>query len=509
MKKITKFICAVAATVTAFTATLGFGACSSKASLLDEKIVDDNYDNYYEIFVYSYADSNGDGYGDLNGITSKLDYIRDMGYTGIWLMPIHPSASYHGYDVTDYYNVKSTYGTLSDYENLVAEAHERGIKVIIDLVVNHTSSNHPWFTAALASYRAGNMQSKYVDWYTFARSISASTVGYNENNGIYYESNFDKGMPDLNLKSEAVREEIGNIMKFWIDKGTDGFRLDGCKYYCREQKDSIEFCKWLKDTATGYDEDVYIVGEDWSDRAEITNFYTSGVDSFFYFPAAGNVRASITTGAAAELWKEIRNCEGAAGEGIPAPFLSNHDNGQGRIAGRMSREEDKIKFAYGLLSIHNGNTFTYYGDEIGMVSKVSSSDPDLRVSMYWDDNTAFTKSPPGASPDQEYLFGSVEKQLKDGNSILNYYKLCNNTRNAFPALMRGKSERISYEDENVLAFSREYNGEKVTVVINLSTEKKTVEGIEGKLVQKICIDGNISQSGTKLSMPGYSIAILT
>ena len=157
----------------------------------------------------------------------------------------------------------------------------------------------------------------------------------------------------------------------------------------------------------------------------------------------------------------------------------------------------------------SGCTFTYYGDEIGMVAKNAQSDPDLRVGMLWDNKkTNLTKSPPGASADIEYIFDGVKEQLADPGSILNYYKRCNNARNAFPELMRGAAERITVDDENVLAFKKTYNGETVTVVINLSEEKKTVEGIQGLLAQDICVKGSVGRSGTKLTMPMYSIAIL-
>lgn len=500
-KRILKIIFSVAA-VCAVGCSILLSACSRKTTLLEENIVEDKYDNYYEIFVQSFCDSDGDGCGDLNGVTQKLDYIRDLGYTGIWLMPIHPSPSYHGYDVMDYLGVSPRYGTIEDYENLVSAAHEKGIKVIIDLVVNHTSSEHPWFKAALAG------DAKYSSYYTFS---TKAQEGYHQKNGKWYESWFDAGMPDLKLSNQSVRDEIENIMKFWLEKGTDGFRLDGVKYYTYPStNDGIEFCGWLQTTAEKYNENAYLVGENWSGRGNIAEFYESGMDSFFYFDTAGTVTAAINTNSATEMWVLMKRCSESAGEYVPAPFLSNHDNGVGRFTGRVGRDAEKAKFGYGLLSMMTGSTFTYYGDEIGMVARNGNNDQDLRVGMLWDnDKTNLTVPPSGASADYSYIFDGVKEQLADADSILNYYKVCNNARNAIPAIMRGKTERISYDDESVLKLKKIYNGQTVTVVINFATENKTVEGVEGTLAQGICVTGKISQSGSTLKMPKYSIAILT
>lgn len=471
---------------------------------LDENIIDDAYDNYYEIFVYSYCDSNGDGYGDLKGVESKLDYIRDLGYTGIWLMPIHESASYHGYDVKDYKSIRSIFGTVDDYKNLIKAAHEKGIKVIIDLVVNHTSSQHPWFQKALAYKKGQGGESKYAEYYSWANSL---TEGYNQDGNIWYESRFDRGMPDLNLASTAVRQEIEDIMKYWLELGTDGFRLDGCKYYCTSVPESVEFCKWIKETAVKYNEKAYIVGEMWDGRPLITEFYKSGCDSFFSFPTQGVIKNSVLTNEAALYWKSYTQLTNMCNGYVPAPFLSNHDNGVGRITSVLSKDTDKVKFAYGLISMYSGNTFTYYGDEIGMIG--SLVDQDLRIGMLWDNaKTGLTKSPPG-TVHEDYEYDGVAEQLEDGNSILNYYKLCNNARNAFPAIMRGTAERVSYDDTEVLVMKKTYGEQTVTVVINFGEAEKSVEGIEGTLTQSICVKGQIKSKGSALKMPAYSIAILT
>ena len=522
MKKLTTFICSLVAVLTSLCAVIGFTACTpdggegQKLNLLEENLIDDNYDNYYEIFVYSYNDSDGDGFGDLNGVTQKLDYIRDLGYTGIWLMPIMPASSYHGYDVTNYKAINPMYGTFDDYDNLIKTAHDKGIKVIIDLVVNHTSRDHTWFKQALAYWQGKSSNSRYANYYNFSKTDPHNNK-YQNDGGVWYEGQFDSWMPDLNLEDEGVREEIDSIIKFWIEKGTDGFRLDGCLYYFGSgsaNAKSVEACKFIKETAVKYNPNAYIVGETWDMRSTIEQFYKSGADSFFYFPAAGDgdIVKALNGNSALEIYRSIENAQKTAGDYIPAPFIANHDAGSsklGRVTTRLSKNEEKIKFVYGLLSLYSGSSFTYYGDEIGMVPKDNGSDPDLRVGMLWDGNEVKTKLPNGASGQAEFPFGSVESQLQNTGSILNYYKLCNNARNAFPALMRGKVTRTVLDDTQVLYMTKTYKEQTIIVVVNLGTESKTVNDVSGTLAQSICVTGSISQSGTSLTMPKYSIAILT
>ena len=224
--------------------------------------MEDNYRTYYEVFVYSFYDGNGDGIGDLKGLTQKLDYINDgdpattedLGCDGIWLMPVMPSPSYHKYDVTDYYAIDPEYGTMEDFENFMAECEKRGIKVILDLVINHSSSEHPWFKEAaayLAQLGDGEPSLEacpYVDYYHFSKEQKA---GYSQVPGSdvwYYESQFSYTMPDLNLYNESLREEIGKVVDFWLAKGVGGFRLDAVKEYeTGADSDNIEILSWFSE----------------------------------------------------------------------------------------------------------------------------------------------------------------------------------------------------------------------------------------------------------------------
>lgn len=523
MKKFLSRFLGLTLTVSMAVSTFAVAGCSSNADAdvditpLAENLIDDNYDNYYEVFVYSFCDSDGDGIGDLKGVTSKLNYIRDLGYTGLWLTPVHQSPTYHKYDVIDYCTIDEDFGTMEDFEELIEKADELGIKVIMDMVFNHTSTQCEWFKEARTAYIIGDTSNPYYDFYNFSDSYKS---GYTQigSAGLYYESQFDSSMPDLNLDSEGVKEKLGEAIKFWVEKGVGGFRLDAVMYYFSDSAvKSAQFAQWVKDTAdeyaselTGKDGDVFVVGEAWGNRTAIKSYYTNSENvSYFDFPTARDGYITQTLSAAQSepaetFWSVLNYVADTAADGdIACPILGNHDTG--RIAGYLGRDENKIKFAYGLLSMLSGSTFTYYGDEIGMIGG-TDSDQDKRLGMMWTADTQMIK-PENVTPTQQ-VFADVETQLADNNSILNYYKLCNNVRNAFPSIMRGTMERIYYNDDYVLAFKRTYGKETVTIVINFATESKQVGGLSGTLQKGICVSGKVSASGDKLTLPAYSIAVL-
>ncbi len=481
----------------------------------------DNYDTYYEIFVYSYCDSNHDGIGDLKGITSKLGYIADMGYTGIWLTPIHPSHSEnHKYSVDDYYDVDETFGTLDDLDELVSTAHGLGIKIILDMVFNHTSRYNEWFTQGVQAFKNGDTSNKYYDYYNFSNTMVND--GYRLYNGVYAEAWFDDNMPDLNLANPDVKEELANVMEFWlIDHDVDGFRLDAAKHYfgpsnAPYHQESAAFIKWINETAKSYKDSAYVVAEVWEGNATIGNYYGwSDSDSFFYFPTStggsGDIASAVSTAmggsgasAASKFYSSMTTAISIASGHIPAPFLDNHD--VDRIADKLNRDANKIKFAYGLLSLYTGTTFTYYGDEIGMVGTrtASNTDAERRYAMLWD-----VSNKPTIQVDRypnSYVFDGVVQQLKDAASILNYYKACNMMRKNNPALLRGTPSQISNTD-GMLIFDKVYNGEKVRVAVNFSNSAKQITG-NGTLSDYATLDGSeITQSGNSVTLPAYGIAI--
>ncbi len=231
---------------------------------------------FYEVFVRSFYDSNGDGIGDINGLAEKLPYIKSLGVNAIWLMPIFESPSYHGYDVTNYYKVNPDYGTNEDFVNFIKKAHKMGIKVIIDMMINHTSSKHPWFIEA-----SSNKNSKYRNYYIWAtpntnldEPSELGTRQWYKKGDSYYNAIFWSEMPDLNFDNKAVREEMKKIAKFWLEKGVDGFRLDAAKhiYPLSREKDTLlwweeyaKFCRSIK-------KDVYLVAEVWDSPQRIAQY---------------------------------------------------------------------------------------------------------------------------------------------------------------------------------------------------------------------------------------------
>ncbi|MCD8014095.1 MAG: alpha amylase [Lachnospiraceae bacterium] len=435
----------------------------SETEMAEADATADNYRNYYEIFVYSFYDSDGDGIGDLNGVREKLDYIEEMGFDGIWLMPVMPSTTYHKYDVTDYYGIDEEYGTLEDFQALVEECHERGIKVVIDFVINHTSSQHEWFQTACAYLAAledgeepDEKECPYVGYYHFSKEQESSSYyeipAVNDDSAAtwYYEGVFWSEMPDLDLSNEALREELEEIAAYWINMGVDGFRMDAALHF--EEGDTAfntEVLNWLYSYCLSLDPDFYMVSEVWANEATIADYYASGTPSMFNFDMAEAegklIKAARGTLKIANLvdsmiqWQEDFSAENSGY--IDAAFISNHDTG--RISNALVSDENDIKMAAGLLMTMSGNTFVYYGEEIGMKSK-GSADENKRLPMFWSDvdTGGMTDGPADAEEGITSSFAAADEQLEDETSILNYYKRALALRNENPEIARGTVEKV-------------------------------------------------------------------
>lgn len=467
--------------------------------------------NWYEVFVRAYQDSDGDGLGDLNGLRARLDYIEDMGWRGLWLMPIMPSPSYHKYDVTDYCAVDPEYGTLDDMRALVADCHARGISVIIDLPINHTSTQHPWFRAACEAIRAGDPENGAVGFYCFHSNQPAGN-GFTALEGtdwVYEERFAGGGMPDLNLDSPVVWDEIEAIMAFWLnDVGVDGFRLDAVtSYFTGDTEKNVAFLRALKQAAEALKPGSFLVGECWANLNTIAAYYESGVDSFFLFPAAqaeGFVaKALLARSKGAEKFASgYRKVLDAIPEGRLAPFLCNHDTGRtvGLVRGRSNPAI--AKFAEGALGMLGGGVFTYYGEEIGMVG--SGDDPNKRLPMYWADGD-MTDVPPGVTS-VEYPYPSVEAQLTDAGSLLNYVKAVNAARLENPLIADGANEVLLAEGD-VLVMRRAKDGEAMLIAMNFSAKESRDVPLDARriLFDLETGDGAAAFEGDTLTLPPYAI----
>ena len=493
-------------------------------------IIDDNYRNVYEIFPYSFCDSNGDKIGDIQGIISKLDYIKDLGFNAIWITPVHPSPTYHKYDVTDYYDIDSSFGTIADYEQLIKECHDRGIDIYMDLVLNHTSNSHSWFQEASRYVRSllpgeepSAEECPYVEYYNFSKEQKSgwSKVG----SEWYYECQFWSGMPDLNLDSEAVRKEIDNIVSLWLDKGVDGFRLDAVtSYYTGNNEKNIEFLTWLNKCIKDKKADAYIVGECWADCVTYSNYYESGVDSFFNFDFAtnsGTIATILRGGNASTYGSKIVSTfdliKAKNENAIDAGFTSNHDNG--RVAGTLPGAKGKLKMAQAMAMMIGGSYYLYYGDEIGM--KGSGDDENKRAPMQWVAEPFGQGMCKGCTTKViEHTNGTVESQQADKNSLYYYVQQAVKLRNTFPEIARGETTVIEEcSNEEVVVLKKTYNGDELLIVMNISENVNTVDlsgvSVNGKETGDFKVVGTlldtaemVKKDGSTLEMPGYSIEFL-
>ena len=495
----------------------------------DLNVIDDNYRNYYEIFVYSFFDSDGDCIGDLNGVIEKLDYVEYMGFNGIWFMPIMPSPSYHKYDVTDYCAIDEAYGTMEDFEKLVEECHNRGINVVIDFVINHSSSEHPWFTQACdylktleADQEPDASVCPYVDYYHFTKEKVASTYYEVPGTEWYYEGAFWSGMPDLNLMNEDLRKEIGDIAAFWIDKGVDGFRIDAAKHFVSSTADNNEILNWLYTECTKLKSDFYMVSEVFDPIGIFSKYYESRTPSIFNFDA-GQQTGMIFKAAkgyitADEYISKIMRYDEMFSalnpNYIDAVFLTNHD--MGRVAEACVNNEKSMKMAAGLMMMMNGSPFVYYGEEIGMNS-TSDKDENKRLPMYWSDTdrVGTTDGPPNCNLGIESSFEAVDEQLKDGSSLLNYYRHAVRLRNENPEIARGEIKKVeSLCNEHHAVMTKTYEGSTIAIAINNTNEEVHIS-LENSEIAEMAIRGYLTLQGEEITlkdgvlvMPAKSICIL-
>jgi alpha-amylase len=467
---------------------------------------------FYEVFVRSFNDSRtgplaNDGIGDLQGLIEKLDYLNDgdpatqtdLGITALWLMPICPSPSYHGYDITDYTDIEPDYGTREDFARLMKEAHRRGIRIVIDLVLNHCSNRHPWFIEA----QSGPSSPKR-DWFIWRDQPTDYKGPWGEriwhrprgSEGPYYYGMFSGDMPDLNYRNSEVTAAAREIVHTWLtDLGADGFRLDAIRHLIEDgpvQENTPETHDWLRGYHTHSKQvspEAFSIGEVWSTTAIQASYVGDQLDAVFEFELSQALVDAVRDGKAGKLPDAIKLNSQAFATNQFGIFLTNHD--QTRVMTMLLKGSDqnrekamaKAKLAAKLLMLLPGIPFVYYGEEIGMVG--DKPDPNIRTPMQWADAPAagFTMAErawkaPNWNEDSRGT-ANVQHQESQADSLLTLYKQMIRMRHREPALSRGEIEVLETGSPRVLAFTRQRPGESsgILVVANLGEEPESVYGL--------------------------------
>lgn len=434
---------------------------------------------FIEIYVRGYQDSDGDGIGDLNGLTSRLDYLAELGVEGIWLMPITASQDHdHGYAVTDYRSIEADYGTTADFEAFLAAAHERGIGVIMDYVVNHSARQNPLFIDAAASL------ANKRDWYIWSASNPGwsnwdGNPSWHANNGEYFYGVFWNQMPDFNLLNPDVIDYHHNGMRYWLNKGVDGFRFDAVgqlvengpdAYESQPENQEILFA--IQQLVTQDYDNRYMVCEEPADP--VTAASNSSCGSAFAFGFNDYVRASVQNGQVSSQLRQVLTSYPLQRMGV---MLGNHDAFAGvRLMDDFNGDLNQYRLAAATQMTMPGQPFIYYGEEIGMNhSSGNSGDWALRAPMSWSSSNSdgFSTATPFRAYAANRASHNVAAQQADSGSLLNYYKALIAARKANPPLRHGDLNLL--RSDTVLAFSRSYQGEQMVVVLNYANSGQTTD----------------------------------
>ena len=485
---------------------------------------------FYEIFPGSFSDSDGDGTGDLRGIINRMDYLNDgdpssgrsLGVGGIWLTPVFSSPSYHKYDVTDYYTIDPAFGTTDDLKELIALCHERDVKLILDLPINHTSIRHAWFKSFSQQRLMKNAGGAYYDWYacrTEEERLGGHTYSRLRGTDLYYECNFSADMPELNFDSEAVRSAVLDIAKYYLEMGVDGFRFDAAKYiYYNDHKASAEFWKWYADEIRAVRKDAYLVAEVW-DSDGITDIYAPYMNCFdFTVSQAGGLIASTAQGGdvnryTAYVEKYLNRVRAMNERTTYVPFIANHDTD--RCAGYLPALNGRAQMAANLYLLGPGSPFIYYGEEIGLKGSRggANTDANRRLAMRWGDGDT-VKDPPGASYDAKHQTkGTVESLKGDPNGIYTYYKRVLMIRAAHPEIALGDYRALSLKNTKAGGFVSTWEGSSVMVLHNMTPDPVTLDLSETEdgaftTVSAWAGLGGVSLEGTVLTLGGQTSAVL-
>ena len=484
----------------------------------------------YQIYPRSFKDSNGDGIGDINGIREKLDYLKELGIDVIWLSPVYKSPNDdNGYDISDYYDIMDEFGTMEDMDNLLKEANERGIKILMDLVVNHTSDEHKWFIEAKKS-----KDNEYRDYYIWRDSVdgnepndlgstfSGSAWQYDETTGQYYLHLFSKKQPDLNWENGKVRNEVYKMMNFWVDKGIGGFRMDVIDLIGKVPDEMItgngpklhEYLQEMNKAALE-GKDLLTVGETWGATPDVAKLYSNPerkeLSMVFQFEhigldqIEGKEKWDVKSLELLDLKKVLSKWQTELeGQGWNSLFWNNHD--LPRIVSRWGNDKEYriecAKMLATLLHGMKGTPYIYQGEELGMTnvrfddindyndieslnmykdrlskgyshneimeSIYAKGRDNARTPMQWDDseNAGFTTGTPWLAVNKNYDKINAKQCLQDENSIFNHYKKLIDIRKNNDTIIYGDYKLLCEDDENIFAYVRELNGDKILVVCN-------------------------------------------
>lgn len=476
----------------------------------------------YQIYPRSFSDSNQDGIGDINGITARLDYLADLGVDALWLSPIYPSPDVDfGYDVSDYTAIDPRFGTMADFDRLVNEAHTRGIRIILDLVLNHTSNQHPWFQQSRLS-----RDNPYRDYYIWRNPapggrppnhwqavFGGSAWEWDPKTGQYYYHMFYAQQPDVNWRNPAVRAAMLDVFRFWMDRGVDGFRLDVFNVYFKDDElrrnprtlrgpylglrpfdrqkhifdtnrpELFPLLAEIRGLLDSYPE-RYAVGETFLSTPTSAAQYT-GPDRLH---AAFNFRLLECPWNPARILRAVEEWEAALGPaGWPTQVLNNHDQVRSATRYRCGKEDERLKVAAALLLTLRGTPFIYYGEEIGMrnlnVPREMIQDPigrrywpfhpgrdGCRGPMQWNAarNAGFTNAIPWLPTHPDYPRRNVQAQQGDPDSLLNFYRRLIRLRRELPALRSGQFMAVHHKPGKILAYLRRDGEQNILVALNFS-----------------------------------------
>ena len=481
---------------------------------------------YYQIFVGSFSDSNGDGLGDLRGIINRFDYLNDgdpnsgmsLGIEGIWLSPIFTSPTYHKYDCNDYYEIDPKFGTMEDLKELVELCHGRGVQIILDLVVNHTSTRHVWFQKFLTAHQNYDESDPYYDFYTWGTGSQPGRSFHKlGNTSHFYEGNFSNEMPELNYDNPNVRQAMVDVAKFYLDLGVDGFRFDAAKYiYYGEAERNTDFWDWYMAQLRSIKPDVYSVAEVW-DGDGVTIPYNSSTNCFNFTMSqvGGQIAQTAANGdpgvMARYIESYLQQIRAQRSDAMLCSFIANHD--MDRTAGFLPISNGRAFVGANLNILTPGSPFIYYGEEIGLRGSRggANTDANRRLAMLWGDGDT-VKDPIGADYDSAGRNGTVADQLPNGKSLYNHYKKLIAIRQANPEIAYGEFKALELEGTKAGGFLSTWQGKTVCVLHNTSTDEAKIDlsqipGFSFESFTAVGL-GNAKIEGTILTLDGQTSVVL-